>query len=122
MFARRLFVSRNFKRASRSQAKTVFLGLEQNVHLHASSLLFLWGGIRISGSVKNGVLLACELISENSYFLAINYFFGSTLEITVLFAWELNSGELNRHFYVFCDLGKCENKMFPHDSRCHVFH
>ena len=38
---------------------------------------------------------------EKSYFLAIISFFGSTMTIAVLLAWELHSGELNPQFYVF---------------------
>ena len=42
--------------------------------------------------------------------------FGSTLEITVLLALELNSGKLDQHVYVFFAIFENANNMFSHAS------
>ena len=67
---------------------------------------FQWE-IRFSNSAKNVVLLKWKLIFAK--FLSLSNFklFGSTSDIAISAAWELNSGELNRHISAFCDSGKC---------------
>ena len=51
---------------------------------------------------KNDVLPAWELnFRDFLFFRVICVFLGGTLKIAVLLAWELNYGELDRHFCVF---------------------
>ena len=57
------------------------------------------------------------------YFFAVFVFFGGTLKIAVLPAWELNSGEVDLHFLVFlCFLEMLKKHVFRQGRFFTFFH